>query len=902
MTLPANQLLGDFELLGQLGSGAMGEVYRARDTSLGRDVAIKVLPEEFVRDDDLLARFEREARVLASLNHPNIASIFEIGTDGTRRFLVLELVTGETLEERLQRGALTVAEATTLFLQVAVALECAHDHGVIHRDFKPANVMVTRDGQVKLLDFGLAKTVQQQAIAFGHDETVIRHDNDTAMTGEGRVIGTPAYMSPEQASGQAVDKRADIWAFGCCLYEALAGSRPFDGETATKVIAGILERDPDWATLPHTLPSRVRLLLWRCLQKDPQRRLRDIGEARFELAEAEEGSPAGFAVDRSHPRSSRQQIGWTLLGVGVGLLLGLTGLWATGALSSGGGSGRAESAVNPGVPHATPFHVSEVVGGHGRVSPNVHSAVAIAPDGEHVAVILSEGDKHTLRVRESRSTEWRDVAGAGRPESPAFSSDSKSLFFCDDRKRLRSYSLRDGTIQTVVPEANSTGVAFGKDILVLPTHYRTGLSVFDRVTLKHRDLTTLSQETLGHFWPHMLPDGKHVLYTDFVPELEKTTVRICAIDGSMDRILIPNAFTPKYSASGHVLFVRDGNVLAVRFDPVNSRISGSPIPLANDVFVNAIIAHGSFDASSNGILVFLRESEVEPTHQFFWVNRDGSESPLPLAPKNYGGFSLSPDDSQLALTIDDGNNQDLWLYRFESGLKTRLTSKTNSQMDPQWMNERDSLVYVNDAPPFSLVRFDVQQKRHVSILKGEFDSISPTVSADGHRVAFCQLTPARLGDLFFLEFGDNGEANPIKATPFDESLPAISPNGRHIAYQSNPSGENQVFIVEIADPSNTRQVSVNGGTEPMWSRDGAELFFRHTNRLWSVAVDPESGKATGQPTVVFQCDFAKRQQMRTYQPSRDASRFLVLKDAKPPVASRVHFLFNVNELLEPMGR
>ena len=897
MSLP-HQKLGPFEILDRLGAGAMGDVYRARDTTLGRDVAIKVLPEVFVRDEEQLARFEREARVLASLNHPNIASIHELRQDGDTRFLVLELVAGHTLEEKLKQGPLALEESVILFTQIASALENAHEQGIVHRDLKPANVMITDDGRIKLLDFGLAKAINDPVFRFSNEETVNYSANAAGMTGEGKVLGTPAYMAPEQASGKPIDKRADIWAFGCCLYESLSSERPFLGDTATQLLACILEREPAWEKLPAATPARIRLLVWRCLQKDPQRRLRDIGEARFELSE--KGSDTSFdVVTLGSTLHTAQATGRVIMGLVAGLVVGIVAALIFGRIAS-----ETDEVLRPAVsettnqPRDTPFHLTELIGANELITAWTRSPIAISPDGKHIAVVTNEGGRTTLYLRKSRTTTWHKISEASQPDMPVFSPDSQSLYFSGNRKRLQAYSLADGTVQTVLPDIDALGLTFVDDLLICTKDYRTGLHLFDTVGAKPVQLTTLSSETLGHFWPHMLPDGKHLLYTDFIPELEKTSVRLCAVDGSMDRVLIPNAFTATYVPSGHVLFVRDGNLMAVIFDKEQNQLSGSPTPILKNVYVNAPTGYGGYSVSDNGILVYARESEVEPVYAFSWIDRDGNEEIVALENKHYGAFNLSADDTQLALTIDEANNRDVWVYDFQTGIRNRLSDKTNVQMAPQWLGNKDSILYVNDAPPFALYRYDFNQKQHRSVWMNRYDSIRPSVSADGQLIAFCQIIPNHLEDVFVLDLRHGNTPTPIATKGYNETKAAISPNGKYIAYQSDANGNHQIYVVEIAEPKNTQQITVNGGEDPIWARDGSELFFRKTASLLSVTFDPETGQITGQPSVVFAKKFARFEEHLAYQPSRDGKRFLILKKADESVANRIHYVFNLDELLK----
>ena len=545
----------------------------------------------------------------------------------------------------------------------------------------------------------------------------------------------------------------------------------------------------------------------------------------------------------------------------------------------------------------TPFHVTELLGENKIITPDSGSNIAISPDGEHVAVVTSVEGQNSLHLRNSKSAKWLTIGEAIEPSNIFFSPDSQWLFFTSNSNGLRAYSLTDGTIQTAVPEIQAMGVAFGNDRLIYPKHYRSGLFLLNRVTQVETKLTTPSSDTLGHFWPQLLPDGKHVMYTDFIPELHKTTVRICALDGSMDEVLISNAFTAKYVSPGYVLFVREGNLMAVKFDKDRNQLSGSPVPMVNDVYVESAQGYGGYSISDNGILVYTKESEVEPLFKFYWVDRKGEESALPLEAKQYGSFDLSHDDSQLAMTMDEANNRDIWVYDFQTGIRTRLTDKTNVQMNPRWVGkDGHSILYVDDVPPYSLSLYDLKQQESQPLLVEQYDSFQPTVSADGHWVVFSQIVPTQMNNLLALNLLDRAKT-PVRVTKYNEMMGAISPDGNYVAYQSNPNGKHQIYIIRISDSKNPRQVTINGGESPMWARDGSELFFRNESGLHSVAFNPETGEIKAKSTLVFTNEFARVQNSPGIEPSADGNRFLVLKKADQSTANRLHYIFNFDELL-----
>ncbi len=849
MPLAVGSTLAHYRILAPLGSGAMGEVYRASDTRLGREVAIKVLPEHFAADDERLARFEREARSIAALNHPNVAQIHGVDQVGDTCFLVLELVEGETLEERLKRGPLPVDEALDVGRQIAEALEAAHEAGVIHRDLKPANVRVTPEGQVKVLDFGLAKPTSESR--------QIQTSSDSVLSTEaGRLLGTPTYMAPEQARGRPIDKRVDVWAFGCVLYECLSARRAFAGESLSDVFAAVLTSEAELSALPAKLPRGVRELLARCLEKDPRRRLRDIGEARLALERARTEAPAAAArpsVWLGARPGARELVAWTTAAAAV---VAAAVAWTRAAAPADA------DAPPPG------YRFSLPPVGDGA------TAGVISPDGRHLVSISSD----RLWLRALDEAEGRELAGTSGATAPFWSPDSRQVgFFSGGALESVDVAGSPPKVLAAVPEGARSG-AWSVDGTLLVRHSTLEVESWFVLAPGSTSLTKLREveRKLG-FDPDgttlsFLPDGRHFLFTQ--PIDGQGQLQVASLDSSETRALTP-AGTMGLYAAGHVLYVRDGVLYAQPFDQQALALTGPPRPVVDDVSFFASNGNTSFSVSGEGTLVYRKRNAPA---RLQWVDRGGRELSTVLAPDLYRGRpALSPDGTRLAISIGSpqSGTGDLWLVDLERGIPTRLTSARRSESTPCWSPDGKHLAYSSDreGPPNVYAWELAESEGRVLVPYDRNVQNATSWTPDGQRLFYNRSFEG--SDVWVADL-TAGTQQPFLASEFSEANACVSPDGRRVAFDSDESGRNEVYVVALEGGRERTRVSVDGGTRPRWSADGKELFYElRGTALMRVAVagDAGGGLRFGVPELLFRL---APDTLRGWDVDRDAQRFLLV--------------------------
>jgi serine/threonine-protein kinase len=844
----------------------MGEVYRARDTRLDRDVAIKVLPETFARDPERIARFQREAKVLASLNHPNIAAIYGFEEANAVRFLVLELVEGETLADRLKIGPLPVDEALSICKQIAEAVETAHEQGVIHRDLKPANVKINPDGKVKVLDFGLAKALT------GDDRSQTSIANSPTITVDftlpGVILGTAAYMSPEQARGRPVDKRSDIWSFGCLLYECLSGHRPFQGDTATDLIAKILERDPDWSTLPPNTPATVQLLLRRCLVKDRNRRLRDVGDARIELENAITDPTssslrlAATAADeagrgRVVRAAWRYALPWLVAMVSAMALVG-SFLWPRDRAG----------------PHERPVaRLTIPVSG----LPSRWGHLAISPDGRYVVyrADATEG-ANRLRLRLMDDFEERTLGGSEGGFAPFISPDGSEVGFFTDRD-LRIVPAAGGSSQWVCEAFGYTSGAWGPDGNIIYSSGRSGdntLPGLSRVgaTGGASDILTTvdpAKNERAHVMPEILPDGKHVLFT-----IETDTARriaVLSLETLQYRILLDDASQPRYAPSGHLIFYHFNSlkVFAVPFDLATLRVTDRRVQVLGDLTREAVV-------SKNGTIAYMPLRD-EVGNAAVWVDRQGKETTLFDQPGSWVEPRLSPDGSKLILRQTQSPNCFLWLFDLGRSTLTRLTFEGDSH-GPVWGGDGGHVFFGLERDAMrSLYRIPADGSAPPErIWKGEGPQYPGRGSADGSLVPFTEENVQSNVDIWVLSLQGEPKAEPFLQTPFREDSPSFSPDGKWIAYTSDESGRDEVYVRHYPGPGGKNPVSTDGGSGPLWSMDGKELFYARGHAMMAVEVNTEPAFSAATPRKLFEGKYAWERGLN-YDVAPDGQRFVMIK-------------------------
>ncbi len=781
MTLSNGTRLGSFEISGLLGVGGMGEVYRAKDTKLGREVAIKVLPELFAKDKDRLARFEREAKLLALLDHSNIASIHDLQeTDGVR-FLVMQLVEGRTLADRIAAGAIPIEEALPVFAQIAGALESAHERGVVHRDLKPANIKVTEEGKVKVLDFGLAKAFEAEPSSSSSPEGTLTLDSAryAVSTGEGKVLGTPAYMAPEQARGGKVDKRVDIWAFGCCLYEALTGKRPFQGETATDLLAQIIEREPEWEALPKETPARVRVLLWRCLQKNPQRRLRDIGEARFEISETS-SDPSGAipalssTVDK--PGISRGQltaavITTLIVGVGLASLVVWNLRPAPPARDSAERKPVRRYSIN-----LSPDAPLEPLGAKGG-----GTGLALSPDGLLLVYVASLGPKqHLLFLRRlDQLDDAQPIAGTEHAVFAFFSPDGQWIgFFTHDK--LKKVSVQGGSPITLCDISMDLGASWGEDgHIVLSSGFGQGLKRISAGGGPVEDLMDVSfMQSHGFFMvaaPIVLPGGRSVLFTSIAGlSLDEARIAALSLETGEVKFLVDGAAAATYHPTGHLIYLQERTMMAAPFDPGTLEITGPAVPVTEEnmelapLFKVPIL----FDLSAEGTLAYAPGSqdppEVSVARSLVWVDRKGKEEPLGVPPRPYSYVELSPDGTHAAVLITDPQGpfgrRDIWILDLtrEPVTQQRLTFDPQAFYYPNWTPDSQRVVFgsLRDGT-FNLSSKAANGTGTVESLRTSKNPLmASTWSADGKSLIFMEFV-GQSNDIWALSLDGEPAAHPL---------------------------------------------------------------------------------------------------------------------------------------------
>jgi serine/threonine-protein kinase len=874
MAINPGTRLGSYEITGSLGAGGMGEVYRARDAKLGREVAIKTLPASLASDKERLARFEREAKLLASLNHAHIGAIYGLDEQAGALFIAMELIEGQSLEEKLKAGALPVEEALRLGLQIAEALEAAHAKGVVHRDLKPANVMVTADGVVKVLDFGLAK-----AFAGDPAEATAAHSPalSLAMTQQGLVLGTAGYMSPEQASGQATDQRADVWAFGVVLYEMLTGLPLFGGESVPHILADVLRSQPDWTRLPQNLHPRIRQLLERCLEKRPRYRYAGIADARTDI-EVVLKDPAGVVVRpgmegagaHGHSASlSRRFV------TGAGLVL--AGVVVAGAAAW---LYRPESEPRPVNRFAsdTPYEFSSGTNG---------SLFAFSPDGRRFVVNTGEG----LALRELDELAIRTIQGTQEfLRSPFFSPDGRTVAYRNGEGKLKRIAVSGGAAVIIVDRIEETnGARWGEDGMILFGQSDGIYRVSANGGTPERIVAAAdAQELSSH---GALPGGDTVLYSRRAIGADWDTAEIIAesLATGEKTVLVHGGSDARYVPSGHLVYVFGDALYAQAFDVETLTVFGGSVPIVQGLNRAGREDSGNYGVSRDGSLAYLSADAVVARRTLVWIDREGREEPIDIPARSYMYAQLSPDGTEVALDSRDEEN-DVWVFNLARATLQRLTLDPGLNRIPIWHPD-GRLTFsrggVDGAEEVWIQAADGSGMPQ-QLTTGSDGLMMPNdVSPDGSLLLYMAQQQPR--DIWMVPIGDAPATGEILiGGPADQYGGNISPDGRFLAYQSNESGQWEVWVRPFPDVSSGRvQVSRGGGTHPLWSRSGDELFYLDLNgqisgtgALMAVPIDTTSGFEPGVPQMLFENSFVVPQQMwSVYDISPDGQRFLMFNTA-----------------------
>jgi serine/threonine protein kinase/WD40 repeat protein len=827
MPLTAGSRLGAYEIMSALGAGGMGEVYRARDTKLDRDVAIKVLPELFVADPDRVARFQREAKTLAALNHPHIGGIFGLEEAEGVRALVLELVEGPTLADRIAQGPIPLEDALPIAKQVAEALEAAHEQGIIHRDLKPANVKLRTDGTVKVLDFGLAKALEPTS---GAAATVTASPTITTpamMTGVGVILGTAAYMAPEQAKGRPADKRSDVWAFGCTLYEMLTGKRVFDGEDVSEMLASVLKAQPDWTGLPNGTPTAIRRLLRRSLEKDPRRRLSDIADARLEIEEALAGSPessdASGLTATTIAKPSRA-LPW-IVAAGFAALVASILIWRPWRSA----------------PVPVSQHLSVELGANTSLGASTVPELAISPDGNTLAFV--GGRERQLYVR--RLDQLQAVAlTAAAVSGPFFSPDGLWVgFFSPGDRKLKKVAVTGGSAISICDLASAPprGAWWGDDgyIVFNPSPLRGALLRVSSASSTPGAISTLSDNDFAHRWPQVLRGAKFVLFTavSSTNGVDDARIVVQRLPSGPAKVVLRGGYYGRYLPNGHLVYVQGGTLFAVPFDIDRLEVTGQPVSVIQGILSNTESTSSWWAVSETGTLVYAAGQQTGNEVLLRWMGRDGATTPMRSVPADWRNPQFAPDGQRLALGIQvqGRGSPDIWLYEWGRDAMTPLTADPGIDTSPIWSPDGRSIVFASDRDRKSLNLYwqaaDSSGEAH-RLTDSPNEQRPGSWHPSGNYVAFSEQTSQAQSTIMILPIERSGSGwKAGTPTTFLSQRnvgavnPMFSPDGRWLAYQSNEAGTQEVFVRPFPGPGGRSQVSTSVGAVPTWSRRRNELFY-----------------------------------------------------------------------------
>ena len=873
MTLGAGTRFGRYRITAHLGAGGMGEVFRAVDMELKREVALKILPHAVTVDPDRLSRFQREAEILASLNHPNIAVLYGVEQADHARALAMELVTGLDLSERIAQGPIPLDQALVFARQIADAIDAAHQTGVIHRDLKPANIKVRNDGTIKVLDFGVAKALDPSSGLDDRSETMTSpHAIDAApgkLTRTGVIVGTAAYMSPEQARGQPVDARTDIWAFGCVLFEMLARRSAFGRETFSDSLAAVLDQEPPWAALPAATPASIRRLLRRCLTKDQQRRLRDIGDARLDLddAIASPGTDAPPVLERQRP-AARQ---WLVAAVALAAAMAVAVLtWSRGSSDS--------------TPNGSPVRFAIAAPPDGTIDIS-RSPVGVSHDGRTIAFAAIRGTTQQIFVRDLELADAVPLSGTEGGFAPFFSPDGRWIGFFANQK-LRKV-LRSGGVPVAVADFKELGATRNvsaswdeQDTILFTPDVNAGIWRVPASGGTPTAVTTPAAAETFHLWPQLLPGSEWLLFSAIGdgPDPQAYAQRL----ETGERKPLVRGHGTRYVPSGHLVFVQGGSLMAVPFDLKRVEVVGPAVGVVPDVTAPFRLRtmpasfNRLFDVSPSGTLAFVTAGPP-PRHALVWVDREGNEQPVGASGGTYAQPRLSPDGRSIAVVVRGEDSHDVWLYHTEPKTWTRFTTEGNSEF-PVWTLDGTRLAFNTDragAVGIEMKRTDGSGAAE-TLVSGEWArrAFPFSWSPDG-QLAFVAVRPAQ--DIFTTRPGGSGEPAPFVATPFVEGGPTFAPDGRAIAYVSAESGRNEIYVRTFPADGEKVIVSNSGGNEPLWSPAGRELFYRVGDALMAVDVTTSPRLKVGTPRRLFEGRYEPSVSLYANYSTIDGRRFVMVK-------------------------
>jgi Tol biopolymer transport system component len=874
MALTSGTRLGPHEILSAIGVGGMGEVYRARDTRLNRIVAIKALPTHLADRSELRERFEREARTIASLNHPHICTLFDIGQHDGIDYLVMEYLEGETLAHRLLKGSLPLEQVLQYAIEISDALDKAHRKGVTHRDLKPGNIMLTKTG-TKLLDFGLAK-LKAEAAPANVQLSELPTANDP-LTAQGTIVGTLQYMAPEQLEGKEVDARTDIFAFGAVLYEMATGKRAFEGKSQASLIVAIMEREPPaMSSLQPMTPPALDRVVKKCLRKERDDRwqsARDISDELKWIAEG--GSQAGLAPTAAVKGS--RALGWRELVIALGALLLISAVVGLGTWNLKTSPLLSVSRLAINLPP-----------GQQLAGLENGPALALSLDGTHLAYVARQGGTQQLYLRAMDSLEAKPIPGTDGAVNPFFSPDGQWVGFFAGQK-LKKVSVSGGGALTLGDAALSRGASWGKQGMIAFSPMMA--SVIRQVSDAggaSQPLTRLEKGENTQRWPEFLPGGQAVLFAAGSTANFWTDAQVVVqlVGSGERRNLVQGGMNPRYASSGHLIFAQAGNLMAEPFDPQQLTATAAANPVVEGVLQSPFSGAAQYSFSATGSLVYVPGAVQSNQSKLVWVNRNGAEQTLAAAAHAYVSPRLSPDGRRVAVGITEQESQ-TWLYDLSRETLTRFTFEKNMNIYPTWTPDGKRIAFDSsrDGPQNLFWQMADGSGGLERLATSEYSNAPMSWSPDGQLLAFIEITPTTGYDIWVLRMSDR-KAEPFLRTPFNEGVPQFSPDGRWLAYISDESGRFEVYVQPYPGPGGKWQISTEGGREPVWNHNGRELFYRSGDKMMAVDIVTQPGFTAGKPRTLFEGQYQPTAAtFPNYDVSLDGQRFLMLKPVDQAQAS-----------------